>query len=143
MSKPFKLSLAKLNDGFIQFLAASLLIVLFIPAVWISGVRRSTPYKKFLSWLRLWIAPAFFAFAFVVVAFLFVNHYIFHLRDGFVVFCNENASDGGSMAGQAAELAICDAKKINEVSDGCARDLSAETKQPPTCKDIRMRSSSW
>jgi len=69
------------------FFAVAVLITMFLSDSMIASFRLKYGYRKAISNIRLWIAPAIFAVIFLVGGLALAGHYVFDIRDSFGHFC--------------------------------------------------------
>jgi uncharacterized protein (DUF2235 family) len=93
---------------FVGFLALIALVVLFTPSPTVFSLRSSPTYKHALQSLRLRWAPLFFAVLFSGLGVVFMNHYMFNIRDGFGAFCVGTIKNGQALTEKNGGIAnVC------------------------------------
>jgi uncharacterized protein (DUF2235 family) len=73
------------------------LIINFIPENAIEWLRTQPLYKRGLSFLKLTLAPLFFAILILYGAFAVSNHLLFNIRDSFGSFCKHTTNEQGPL----------------------------------------------
>jgi len=116
----------RVTHPYFLFFAILILITLLLGEQTIAHFRLKDSYKQFISNLKLNIAPAFFAFVFLVGGIAFASHYIFNIRDSFGAFCTP-------VAAPKPELGICQPKDMILCKRGADGSL------PATCTAAACR----
>ena len=117
---PLQILIDRATQPYFQIFAVLILLTMFLQDSTIAWFRLKDGYKQAISNIKLWIAPAFFALAFLVGGIALAGHYVFNIRDSFGGFC---MPDAGSKV-----LDVCRQRDL----DQCDRD--ADGNFPPTCK---------
>ncbi len=77
----------RITHPYFQWFAFAILVTMWLPGGTIARFRLADAYRQFITSIKLKVAPAFFALAFLVGGFGFASHYLFNFRDSFGHFC--------------------------------------------------------
>ena len=103
----------RITHPYFQWFAFAILVTMWLPGGTIARFRLADAYRQFITSIKLKVAPAFFALAFLVGGFGFASHYLFNFRDSFGHFCQP--------VEKPVALEICDPddmKLCKRASDG-------------------------
>lgn len=134
----------------VNIILISTIIALFTPSSMVYRLRTWWIYRLFVRGVKLYALPFVFALSFVVLAFLFGNHFIFRIEDAFGAVCTpspdiereptkERKEDHGLAACTSDVLATCGAQdKVptcrNRVVASCGDGAAiCETRSNPDC----------
>jgi len=118
--EPMQILVDRATEPYFRILAFVILVTMFLPDWTIAWFRLKDGYKQTISNFKLWIAPAFFALAFLVGGVALAGHYIFNVRDSFGAFCLPDPD--------AKPLEVCRQRDLEQ----CDRDDYGNF--PATCK---------
>lgn len=112
-SGSLQIFIERITHPYFQWFAFAILVTMWLPGGTIARFRLADAYRQFITSIKLKVAPAFFALAFLVGGFGFASHYLFNFRDSFGHFCQP--------VERPVALGVCDPddmKLCKRASDG-------------------------
>ena len=128
---------------YFRFFAVAILIAMLLPDKAIAWFRLKDGYKQAISNLKLWIAPAVFAVAFLVGGIQLTSHYVFNIRDSFGQFCIPDPTASKLLAACARnDLATCKRDRNGNLPDSCTagcRGVETEFDTRKFCASTKVK----
>ncbi|TKW78822.1 MAG: DUF2235 domain-containing protein [Bradyrhizobium icense] len=126
--EPLQILIDRATEPYFRILAFVVLVTMFLPDRTIAWFRLKDGYKQAISNFKLWIAPAFFALAFLVGGIALAGHYLFNVRDSFGNFCLPDPD--------AKPLEICRPRDLEQ----CDRDAYGNFPAActPACRGVEI-----
>jgi hypothetical protein len=118
---------------------------MFLQDSTIAWFRLKDGYKQAVSNIKLWIAPAFFAVAFLIGGIALAGHYVFNVRDSFGGFCMPDPdAKGGLEICRQRDLEQCDRDAYGNFPDTCkaaCRGVETEFDTRRLCTSTKVKVS--
>jgi type VI secretion system (T6SS) phospholipase Tle1-like effector len=97
----------RITHLYFQLFAIAILITMLMSDRFIARFRLKDAYRRFITTIKLKVAPAFFAVAFLLGGAAFATHYFFNFRDSFGHFCTPAAEPVALEICEPDEMKLC------------------------------------